>query len=314
MPVFAATSTVTVQGGANELKSYIGSGKYTSGSQVDINAFRKSSDGTFGWYKGEDLASSDVDYKFIASDDVAYTPVGTYSITYDLNGGNWSNTSGKTTYTSQDLSYTLPTPVRTGYTFNGWTGSNGSTEQSSVTLAARSVGNKSYTANWTILSLMTADSYIQKDNIISFINNNKNTTQSIAFQGSTNGKFYVKAGSFTNGSNPNLASSGTLIYDAGGADKGAALDNYKCAAHLANVMNYILYNTKGSSYGSNDAKFADSPTTPSLTYTELNSSTMPKGFYVASGSDSNFNCNGRGYTGSYSYSIVDSYGNYAVWW
>ena len=308
--VFAGTSTVTIQGGANELRSYIGSGKYTSGSQVDINAFRKSSDGTFGWYKGEDLASSDVDYKFTASDDVTYTPIGTYSIAYDLNGGDWSSTAGKTSYTSQDSSYTLPTPVRTGYTFNGWTGSNGSTEQSSITINAGETGNKSYTANWT-LSLLIADSYIQKDNIISFINNNKNTTQSIAFQGSTNGKFYVKAGSFTNGSNPNLASSGTLIYDAGGADKGAALDNYKCAAHLANVMNYILYNTKGSSYGSNDAKFADSPTSSSDT--ELNSSAMPKGFYYAYGVDSNFSCLGRGYTG-YSRNNVYSNSDNAVWW
>lgn len=43
----------------------------------------------------------------------------------------------------------MPTPTRTGYTFTGWTGSNGTTAQKTVTIAKGSTGNKSYTANWT---------------------------------------------------------------------------------------------------------------------------------------------------------------------
>ena len=306
-PVFAATSTVTVQGGANELKSYIGSGKYSEGAYMTLDGARKSTDGTFGWYVGSNIKSAALNCNALVAGDADYTPVGTYSITYDLDGGDWSSTAGKTSYTSQDEEYTIPNPYRSGYSC-GWTGSNGSTKQAPVTLATGSVGNKSYTANW----IPGGGSYVKVDNVINFINSNKNTTQQICFQGNGSGKFYVKAGSFTNKSNPGITSGGTLIYDAGGADKGAALDNYKCAAHLANVMNYILYNTKGSSYGSNDAKFTDSPTSSS--YTELNSSTMPKGFYNAHGGGSYFDCDGRGYTGYYSYSYVYSDGDHAVWW
>lgn len=72
-----------------------------------------------------------------------------YTITYELNGGSWSSGSPQSTYTIQDNDITLPTPVRNGYTFAGWTGSNGGTAQKTVTIAKGSTGSKSYTANWT---------------------------------------------------------------------------------------------------------------------------------------------------------------------
>ena len=73
--------------------------------------------------------------------------INTYSIGYNLNGGSISGQ--KTSYNVTTESFTLPTPTRTGYTFTGWTGSNGSTPQKSVTIAKGSTGNKSYTANWS---------------------------------------------------------------------------------------------------------------------------------------------------------------------
>lgn len=54
----------------------------------------------------------------------------------------------KTSYTVAD-SFTLPTPTRTGYTFTGWTGSNGTTPQKTVTINKGTRGNLSYTANWS---------------------------------------------------------------------------------------------------------------------------------------------------------------------
>lgn len=72
----------------------------------------------------------------------------TYSISYNLNGGSISGQ--KTSYNVTTDSFTLPTPTRTGYTFTGWTGSNGNTPQKSVTIAKGSTGNKSYTANWEL--------------------------------------------------------------------------------------------------------------------------------------------------------------------
>ena len=75
-----------------------------------------------------------------------YTPVN-YTITYDVNGGN-SLSGQRTTYTVESSAYTLPTPTRAGHDFTGWTGSNGTTAQTSVVLAKGTTGNKSYKANW----------------------------------------------------------------------------------------------------------------------------------------------------------------------
>lgn len=73
-----------------------------------------------------------------------------YNIIYNLDGGNVSG-SNPTSYTSNN-SYTLKNPTKTGYTFKGWTGSNGSIPQTSVTIPSGSSGNRNYTANWTPIS------------------------------------------------------------------------------------------------------------------------------------------------------------------
>ena len=78
-----------------------------------------------------------------------WTPV-TYNISYNLNSGSLpSNTSNPTTYNIESAAITLNNPTRTGYTFAGWTGSNGNTAQTTVTIPSGSTGNKSYTATWT---------------------------------------------------------------------------------------------------------------------------------------------------------------------
>ena len=85
-----------------------------------------------------------------------------YAITYDLNGGalaaGESNPAGCHTGTAV---FTLSNPTKTGYSFNGWTGSNGTTPNPSVTVTpSDAAGDLTYTANWT------ADSYtvIYEDN------------------------------------------------------------------------------------------------------------------------------------------------------
>ena len=74
-----------------------------------------------------------------------WTPI-TYTITYNLAGGAHANP--KTSYTVETSTFTLVNPTRTGYTFAGWTGSNGTTAQTSVSIAKGSTGNKTYTATW----------------------------------------------------------------------------------------------------------------------------------------------------------------------
>ena len=70
---------------------------------------------------------------------------GTFTIHYDLDGGTMEG--NPTTYTIQS-NITLVAPTREGYTFIGWTGSNGDTPQISVTIPAGSTGDLYYTAHW----------------------------------------------------------------------------------------------------------------------------------------------------------------------
>lgn len=71
----------------------------------------------------------------------------TYSVTINCNGGSGVSS---TTYTVDSATFTLGTPTATGHTFTGWTGSNGSTPQKTVTIYQGTTGNLSYTANWSV--------------------------------------------------------------------------------------------------------------------------------------------------------------------
>ena len=80
----------------------------------------------------------------------AQTQTETYTIDYELNGGALE--AGKTnpaTYTLETAAFRLEEPTRTGYTFAGWTGSNGTTPQTDVGIAQGSIGNLHFEANWT---------------------------------------------------------------------------------------------------------------------------------------------------------------------
>lgn len=70
-----------------------------------------------------------------------------YSIEYTLNGGNVESTN-PTSYTINSNDITLNNPIRKGYTFDGWTGTNLDGKTQNVTILNNSTGNKSYTANW----------------------------------------------------------------------------------------------------------------------------------------------------------------------
>ena len=70
-----------------------------------------------------------------------------YTISYELNKGT-NNSSNPTGYTVESENITLQNPTRNGYTFIGWTGSNGDTPQTTVTIPKGSTGNRTYTANW----------------------------------------------------------------------------------------------------------------------------------------------------------------------
>ena len=109
-----------------------------------------------GWYSDAALT------KFVGDAGDSYPPTGNvtlyakweenyeeFTISYNLNGGTLPE--GKTnpeSYTKKD-SFTLNNPTKPAHTFTGWTGSNGTTPSTNVTIPTGSTGARSYTANWT---------------------------------------------------------------------------------------------------------------------------------------------------------------------
>ncbi len=71
-----------------------------------------------------------------------------YTVTYNLAGGT-AQGSNHTVYTIETAAQVLTAPVKTGYTFTGWTGSNGTTPDKNVTIAGGNIGDLSFTANWS---------------------------------------------------------------------------------------------------------------------------------------------------------------------
>ena len=71
-----------------------------------------------------------------------------YKVSYDLRGGKYSSgESNPSSYTIED-EFTLVSPVRSGYTFLGWTGTDAQLPEKNLTVPKGSVGNRKYTANW----------------------------------------------------------------------------------------------------------------------------------------------------------------------
>lgn len=71
-----------------------------------------------------------------------------YTISYNLNGG--TIVGQKYNYTIED-NFTLPIPIKEGYTFAGWTGTDLNNPTQTVTISNK-IGNLSYTANWNVNS------------------------------------------------------------------------------------------------------------------------------------------------------------------
>lgn len=79
---------------------------------------------------------------------VANWEINNYTISYNLNGG--STEENPTNYTVETDTFTLNNPVKTGYTFIGWTDDNGNDLGDFVTISKGTFGDKRYIANYTI--------------------------------------------------------------------------------------------------------------------------------------------------------------------
>ncbi len=110
---------------------------------------------TFTGWSGTDLTGEDnltVTIPAGSTGDRSYTAhwsLNTYSITYDLDGGTASGNPDF--YTVESSTITLNPPTRTGYTFIGWSGTDLSgSDNLTVTIPTGSIGNRSYTAHWSL--------------------------------------------------------------------------------------------------------------------------------------------------------------------
>ncbi|MBR3116598.1 MAG: InlB B-repeat-containing protein, partial [Bacilli bacterium] len=101
-----------------------------------------------GWYLGDTKIESEMLYE--NTNDItleAKYDIITYHITYDLDEGTVSG--NPTEYNVETATFTLNNPSKTGYTFSGWTGSNGENLQTSVTITKGTTGDLNYTAHYS---------------------------------------------------------------------------------------------------------------------------------------------------------------------
>ena len=126
-----------------------GGGTHLYGKLVTINANVSTGFRWSNWTGTGTVASKTYSFNMPAKD-VVYTANAVpdeYIITYELNGGTVVGNPNK--FTADTTSFTLVNPTKQGYTFAGWTGSNGTTPTYTVTIAKGSTGNRNYIANWT---------------------------------------------------------------------------------------------------------------------------------------------------------------------
>ncbi len=135
--------TITKGKGIEEVS---GDGTYMFEQNVKLNAITQKGYENIQW--GGYTTSSEF---FMPAKDLNITVNATaieYKISYELNGGDSIENPEK--YNVETETFKLKNPTRTGYTFLGWTGSNGNTPQKDVSVENGTTGNLEYKANWKI--------------------------------------------------------------------------------------------------------------------------------------------------------------------
>ena len=171
-----------------------------------------------GWYSDTALTHK------VVNANTSYTPTAStklygkwtstnYTISYAMNNGQ-NNENNPTNYNSESEAITLQAPTKTlifkgnynatsganassgsgvaigsnttaNQTFTGWTGSNGNTPQTSVTITEETAGNKNYTAHWSAVAPDTLPTVTRKGYTCGWSTSNSGTTIEYA-SGATN--------------------------------------------------------------------------------------------------------------------------------
>ena len=138
----------------NGISEVEGGNTYYYGATAKINAVVKNGYTWSKWTTNSEKIPESTEKNYIITmpaENVTLTANGTintYTITYDLAGGNIQEGENPENYTVETESFTLSNPSKEGYTFIGWTGSNGDKPQTTVTIENGTTENKTYIANW----------------------------------------------------------------------------------------------------------------------------------------------------------------------
>lgn len=151
-----ANYTVTLNKGAGiSAVSPAASNSVTPGNSITIDATVSNGYTWKNWTGSATLTNKK--NTITPSGNASYTAnatANTYTLTFNANGGTTSIASKSVTYNS---AYgTLPTPTRTGYTFNGWyTAASGGTKKTSSSTYS-TIGNSTLYAQWSPITYTIA--------------------------------------------------------------------------------------------------------------------------------------------------------------
>ncbi len=148
----ANTYTVTYNKNGGTITNESKYTSYTYGTGLTLPTPTRTGYRFGGWYTSSGLTGT-------AATSISSTATGnktyyakwtanTYTVTYNKNSGTITNESKYTSYT-YGTGLTLPTPIRTGYTFGGWYTSSGLTGTAATSISSTTTGNKTYYAKWT---------------------------------------------------------------------------------------------------------------------------------------------------------------------
>lgn len=102
-----------------------------------------------GWHDGTAIVTPATTMPDHSLTYTAQWTANTITITWNANGGSVSPTTS--TYTYDGATVELPTPTRTGYTFNGWyTAATGGTQITEVGTTNKPTEDVTYYAHWTV--------------------------------------------------------------------------------------------------------------------------------------------------------------------
>jgi len=125
-------------------------GKIKTSSLPKVGKKDYYNDSLVGWYTAE-TGGVKVTASTVFSENTTiyarWKPVD-FTIDYNLDGGTDPTPPNPATYTIETATFTLKPPTKAGNEFDGWTGSNGTAKQLSVTIEKGNKENKNYKANW----------------------------------------------------------------------------------------------------------------------------------------------------------------------